>query len=451
MLTAEQQILRKEFSYGKIWSVAWPIIIGSAVQTILSVINTAFLSQLGELPLGAGGIAGLVYLTVIMIAWGFGVGSQIVVARRFGEGKIRQVGRTVTHAFIMQWAMALILFLTLFFSRHQLMQGIVKSHEVAALGEEFLRFRLWGLFFAHTNFAFRSFYVGMARTKVITLTTVIMVLTNILFDYLLIFGNCGFPQFGVAGAAISSVIAEFACTTTFIIYTRTKIVSADYRLFSFRTLSPRLMGRLLRTAAPLMLQNFVTMLAWLLFFLIIEKLGEAELAASNIVRSIYLILQIPTLGFSSATDTFVSYVMGQGRNNLVIPLLKRILRFSLTLVISLAAITIILHNPILSIYTKENELLTLARPILWIICTAYPMQAAGMILFSAITGTGKTDVGLWIDSAALVVYLTTAWTLAALPNTTLLRVWYVEYAYGTILTIICILYLKFGHWREAKV
>lgn len=443
--------LREEFPYRRIWGVAWPIIIGSAAQTLMNVINTAFISRLGEVALGAGAIAGLIYLTVIMFAWGFGVGSQIVVARRYGEGRLRLMGRTVTHAFLFQWAMALVLFLVLFFGRDVLLNLVVRSEGIRALGEEFLRYRLWGLFFAHTNFAFRSFYVGMARTKVITLTTVVMVLVNIVFDYLLIFGNFGFPELGVSGAALASVLAEVTCSVTFLVYTLTRLEWRRYRMFSFRVLSGRLLVRLLRTALPVMVQNFVTMFAWLAFFLIIEKLGEAELAVSNIVRSVYLILQIPIMGFSSATNTFISYLMGQGRWYDVTSLLGRTLRFCLALVGGLAVVTALLHDPILRIYTQDAHHLELAYPVYMIICTASVLQASAAVLFSAITGTGRTRVGLGVDLIALVVYLSLAWVLGVLPGATLTRVWYVEWVYGLTLSTISLLYLRFGRWQDARV
>lgn len=55
---------------------------------------------------------------------------------------------------------------------------------------------------------FRAFYVGITKTKILTANSVVMVLTNVMLNYVLIFGKFGFPALGIAGAAIASSISE---------------------------------------------------------------------------------------------------------------------------------------------------------------------------------------------------------------------------------------------------
>lgn len=438
-------------SYRKILQVSGPIIAGSAAQTLLNVTDTAFIGRLGAVPLGAGAVAGLIYLTVIMFAWGLGVGTQIVVAHRFGEGRLRLVGRTVTHAFLFQWAMALVLFGVLMCSKDWLLGRLVNSSAIRAEASSFLSYRFWGLFFAHTNFAFRSFYVGIGRTNIITWTTVVMVVVNAVLDYFLIFGIGIFPEMGLEGAALASVIAEACSTFVFALITLSRLDYSEYRLFSFRILSFSLFRRLSVTAFPVMIQSFLTNFAWLFFFIIVEKLGELEVAASNIVRSIMIIIELPILGFSSATNTFVSYLMGRGQPERVFSLLRRALILCVSIVGGLGLLCLIFRTPLLSIYTNDAMLLEMTSPLVIIVVIATVLLAAANILFSGVTGVGRTGVAFWIDIFAIVGYLGAALLLAFVWKVSLFWIWNVDWFYPLLLAGACLLYFRFGNWRGAKV
>ena len=72
----------------------------------------------------------------------------------------------------------------------------------------YLDYRVYGFFFAYVGSMFRAFYVGTTRTPSLTINSIVMVLTNVVLNYLLIFGKFGFPEMGIAGAAIASSISE---------------------------------------------------------------------------------------------------------------------------------------------------------------------------------------------------------------------------------------------------
>ncbi len=109
--------MKTSVTYREIWLIAYPIIIGSVAQNLLNITDTAFLGRVGPVALGAGAIGGIFYLTSAMLAWGFGIGTQIIIARRKGEQSYSEIGRTFQHGFYFQLPLALVLFsLMQFFS-----------------------------------------------------------------------------------------------------------------------------------------------------------------------------------------------------------------------------------------------------------------------------------------------------------------------------------------------
>ncbi len=155
-------------TYNRIWQIAWPIILGSIAQNLINFTDTAFLGRVGETALGAGALGGLFYLAVIMLGLGFGTGAQIIIARRYGENKLKQIGPVVEHSLFFLLPLALLVFTLMRYWAAPLLERVVVSHDVYEETVIFLKYRAVGIFFAFTNLTFRSFYVGLTKTKVIT-------------------------------------------------------------------------------------------------------------------------------------------------------------------------------------------------------------------------------------------------------------------------------------------
>ena len=81
-----------DYSYRSIWLMAYPILISLIMEQMIGITDTAFLGRVGEVELGASAIAGVYYLAIFMIGFGFTVGSQILMARRNGEGNYKAIG-----------------------------------------------------------------------------------------------------------------------------------------------------------------------------------------------------------------------------------------------------------------------------------------------------------------------------------------------------------------------
>ena len=94
----------------QIWSVSYPILLSLLAQNVINVTDTAFLGHVSEVALGASAMGGLFYICVFTIAFGFSTGSQIVIARRNGEGRYTDVGPVMIQGVMFLFAMALLLF-----------------------------------------------------------------------------------------------------------------------------------------------------------------------------------------------------------------------------------------------------------------------------------------------------------------------------------------------------
>ena len=256
-----------------IWNVSYPIFLSLLAQNVINVTDTAFLGRVGEVELGASAMGGLYYICAFTIAFGFSTGSQIVIGRRNGEGRYDQIGPVMIQGVFFLLSLAAILFLFSRFFAGDVMRVLISSDAILNATEEFLNWRVFGFFFSFVNVMFRALFIGITRTKVLTLNAVLMAMTNVLLDYLLIFGHAGFPKMGIQGAAIASVIAEAVSILFFVVYTRLTVDIRKYALNQIRSFDFGLLKRVLDISVFTMLQYFLSIATWFMFFIAVEHLG----------------------------------------------------------------------------------------------------------------------------------------------------------------------------------
>ncbi len=129
--------------------------------------------------------------------------------------------------------------------------------------------------------------VGTNNSRYLISGTFAETLANVLFDYLFIFGNFGFPQMGINGAAVASIIAEF--TGMFVIFAviHYKGITKQFALFDHLKWNKVIAKMILSISLPLVFQLAISLISWEFFYILIEHHGQTALAVSNVMRNIF--------------------------------------------------------------------------------------------------------------------------------------------------------------------
>ncbi len=438
-------------SYRRIWQISLPIILSLVAQNVVNVTDTAFLGRVGEVELGASAIAGLFYISIFMLGFGFGIGGQILIARRHGERKFTEIGRITDNSLYFLMGLGLLLFVLIKFFSPVMLRPLISSDEVYKASIDFLQFRIYGIFFAFGNVLLRAFFIGITNTRVLTYNALVMAITNVFLDYALIFGNFGFPEMGIKGAAIASSISEAVSAIYFFAYTFIMVDLKKYNLLRFAKFDWKVVKTTLDISLFVMLQYFLSLAGWFVFFMIIEKMGERPLAISNIIRSAYMVLMIPVFAFGSIVNSLVSNVIGEGKPNLVIPIIKKVALMNFVLIGVVALISAFIPRMLISAYTSDPELISQTVPAFYVVLSALLLFSFASILFNGVSGTANTATALWIELSTIAVYLSIAWFLANQLKLSVALVWTSEYVYFLVLSLLSYLYLKSGNWRKKVV
>ncbi len=435
----------------QIWNVSFPILLSLLAQNIINVTDTAFLGHVGEVALGASAMGGLFYICVFTVAFGFSTGSQIVIARRNGEERYTDVGPVMIQGSMFLLAVALFLFSFTQAFGGDIMRLLISSEPIYEGTMEFLEWRIYGFFFAAVNVMFRALYIGITRTKVLTINAAVMALINVILDYALIFGNFGLPEMGIKGAAIASVLAEAGSVCFFLMYTYATVDLKRYGLNHLRSFNWDLLKRVLSISSFTMLQYFLSMAIWFVFFVAVERLGQRELAIANIVRSIYLILLIPVHALGTTSNSLVSNTIGAGGAQYVIPLINKIGRLSFFIMLGLVTVSVLFTQPLLSIYTNEQALIAESVPSVYVICFAMLIASVAGIAFNGISGTGNTQAALLFEMITLVAYGAYILIVGIWLKAPVEICFTIEILYYTLLLITSYIYLKKAKWQHKRI
>lgn len=441
----------KHISIKHIGRIALPIMMGGIAQNVVNVTDTAFLGRLGDVEVGAAGNAGILYFLLGHTCLGFTTGAQIIMGRRNGEENYKAIGRLLDQTLYFILPLALVMFGLMQLFSPALLESVVSSPNIQSAAGDYLSVRSYGIFFALIVFAFNAFYIGVTRTRVIMIGTILMSITNVILDYGLIFGNLGLPELGIKGAALASVIAEVIAATYIILATVFHPHNKQYELFQFKRPDLSKLNQILKVSLPIMFQNFITLGSWFIFFMMIEWIGEDELAISHIIKSVYMVMMIPMFGLSTAANTITSNLIGEKRNDQVLPTTWKIIGISLLMTLPLSILSFIFSDEIILLYTDNISLLPEARKTLWVIDISMFFFCVAYIHFNSVTGTGNTVASLIIESINIVIYLGSTAIFVTLFNPPIHVVWYAEFVYFSFLGFMAWGYLKYGKWQLKTV
>lgn len=440
-----------KYSNKQIWKIAYPILISLIMEQLIGMTDTAFMGRVGEVELGASAIAGVYYLAIFMLGFGFSVGGQILIARRNGEENYRMIGNIFYQGLYFLLFMAVVMFVLSRLFSPVILEQLVASPRVCEAAVSYINWRVFGFFFSFVAVMFRAFFVGTTQTKTLTLNSIVMVLSNVMFNYVLVFGKLGFPALGIAGAAIGSSLAELVSMLFFVIYTWRKVDCRKYglnRLVRFRLEE---LKHIMNVSLWTMIQNAISISTWFLFFIFIEHLGERSLAITNVVRSVSSIPFMIIMAFASTCSSLISNQIGAGDVVHVRTTIHQHIRLCSAIVWPIIILIACFPTYILYIYTDLSDLVAAAVPTLWVLCASYLLQTSGYIYFQSVSGTGNTRAALILELVALSCYLAYIVIVILVMKQDVAIGWIAEYVYAGVIGILSYIYMKKGNWKKRVI
>lgn len=427
------------YTYKNIWLINFPVMMSVLIEQLINITDAIFLGHFGEIELGASALAGIWYLAIYMLGFGFSLGLQVVIARRNGEQHYIETGKTFFQGLFFLSGLAMILCLLSKLFSPAILRNLITSTEVYEAVIDYLDWRIWGLLFSFPFLALRSFLVGITRTKALNMAALTAVLVNIPCNWLFIFHW----NMGIAGAAIASSFAELcslAMLTTCVLRNKDRLCYGLHLQFDIN-----LLKHIFHVSVWSMFHSFISVAPWFMFFVAIEHLGELQLAAANIIRSISTLFFVIVNSFAATTGSLVSNLIGANEKDSVLPLCHRIIRLGYAIGFPLIVLALIFYHPVIGIYTDNPLILQIAWLPFVVMLLNYVFALPGYVYMNAVTGTGATRTAFIFQAVIIVAYLCYLWGLSRW-NVPLAVYWTVEYLFVIGLGIQSVIYLKYKNY-----
>lgn len=433
--------------------MALPISLAILVPQLNFITNNIFLGHLDRTgdALSTAGITGVYYLLFAVVGQGLNNGLQALIARRAGEGRIAEIGQLFSQGMIVALGLAFVGIAITWFLAPVALGWSLHSAALRDQAISFLRIRIWGLPFLYVYQMRNALLVGTNQSKYLVYGTLAETVVNIALDYALIFGHFGLPALGFNGAAIASIFAEASGMLVVFVVIHAQGISKELQLYHHWTFDGAKVRLILTQSSPLVFQFIISISAWVFFYILVEHHGRQALAISNTMRNIFGLFGVFTWAFASATNAMVSNIIGQGMEDKVAILIRKIVRLSLGFSVVVALLLNCFPGLFLSVYGQDPAFTLAAIPVIRIVSSALILMSFSTIWLNAVTGTGNTRVNLLIELITIFFYCSYVYLTLERWNMSLVVGWMSEWIYWLSLFVMSFAYIRSGLWRGKVV
>lgn len=443
--------LQVEISYRQIWKIALPIGLALLVPQFNFIVNNVFLGHLSEEALATASITGVYYLIFAGIGFGLNNGLQSLISRRAGENRPEEIGKIFTQGIFISLAIALAGILLTWFVAPLVFRSVIRSGQICEDVVRFLRIRIFGLLFLYIYQMRNALLVGINQSRLLVIGTLAEAVANVVFDYGLIFGRFGLPHLGFDGAAWASVVAEFIGMFVIFLVIRARGISRQFALFSGFRPDAHYLKLIATISGPLAFQHAISIVSWFFFYVLVEHHGQTSLAVSNTMRNIFGFFGSFIWAFASTTNTMVSNVIGQGRKEEVMGLIRRIMLLSFSVAVVVCLLLNLFPRTFFAIYGQDEAFMALGIPVLRVVAAAVLLMSVGTVWLNAVTGTGNGRMTFVIELVAITLYCLYVYVVLELQKRSIVLGWMSEWLYWTVLFGLSFAYIRSKRWYRTEI
>ncbi len=428
-----------------------PMVLEMIMESVFAIVDIFFVSRLGADAVATVGLTETV--NTIFYAFGFGISTATasLIARRVGEKRIEMASLTAVQSIITGVILSFLLAIPgVAFARDILsLMGandtIVNELSIytsVTFGTNTVIMLLFII-----NSVFRSSGDAATAMKVLWLGNIL----NIILDPCLIFGLGPFPEMGIAGAALATVIGRGIAVIWqfFILFggNRRVVIKREYLMPDLSVISS-----LLKIAAGGIGQNLIATISWIGLVRIISVFGSVVLAGYTIAIRIVNFVLLPAWGISNASSTLAGQNLGAGKPERAESAAWKTGLVNMSLMAVITILIWVFSDAIIGFFVNENEIVNAGIPPLVIISSGFIFYALGMVFLGAINGAGDTmtPTKIYILSYILIE-IPLAWILAIPLDMKQNGVYFAILFSETLLTIISWIVFKKGKWKLKKI
>jgi MATE family multidrug resistance protein len=442
--------------YRRIFKVSMPLVASLGATTVMEFTDRLFLARYSLDAIAAATPAGIMALLAMTVFLGTTSYVSVFVAQYTGQGRPEMVGRAVWQGIYVALLGAAVLG-GLAFLAQDIFALAGHSPQIQELESVYFRTLCLGAGIHLAGGAFAGFFTGLGRTRVVMLANMAGMLVNIPLDYCLINGIGPFPELGIFGAGLATVMG-WSVITVILWAAMRRSEHARFRLNTERRLQPRLWLRLMRFGLPSGMEFFLDIFAFTVFIFVVGRLGTMELAATNIALNVNALAFMPLVGFAIGTSTLVGQAMGAGRPDDVPVVVRASLVLTFAYLAVMSAVFLFAPDAVLQLFQPRDmapeafaAVSGMGRTLLMIVVAYLFFDGVSFIVYGALKGAGDTFFVMTSRLALVVTVMVGPLLVGARLGLGLYYFWAVSCTFLVVLSLVGWWRFRQGKWRDMLV
>ena len=443
--------------YREVLVIAIPLILSTATWSIQHFVDRMFLTWYSTEAIAAALPAGMLNFSMTSIFMGTAGYLSTFVAQYYGAKRYHRIGPVLWQGVYVSLLGGLVIVCTIPFAEPVFRlvghSPLVQQNEVA-----YFQILCLGGGAYSASYALSGFFSGRGKTWPVLWVNVATTVVNLILDYALIFGHWGFPELGIKGAGIATVVAGVFSVLMFFALLCSGSNNDTFHTIKGWRLERDLFVRLLRYGFPSGVQFFLEMAGFTAFVLLVGRLGTASLAATNIAFNINTLAFMPMIGCGIAVSVLVGQYLGGNKPDRAQSVVYSGFHLTLVYMISIAAAYVLVPDIFVAPFALRadpgefSEIYGYSIVLLRFVAVYSVFDTLNIIFCSAIKGAGDTRyVMLTTVILSVFAFIVPVYLAVVIFEFGLMVAWVFATAYIILLGFI--FYCRFvgGKWKTMRV
>ena len=442
--------------YAQVVAVVVPIIIQNTVSNVVSLLDNVMVGRVGTLQMSAVAIVNQLLFVFNLCIFGGLAGAGIFATQYAGAHD----DKGVRDCFRVKWMIALSMLacaLVVLIAFPKRLIGMYLAQETAqadaaatlGFGMDYLTVMLWGLLPFGVSQVYASTLREVGETRLPMFASVAAILVNLVFNYFLIFGKCGFPELGVTGAAIATVLSRYVETAVIMVYTHMKSHHFGFIRGAYRSLRvPKsLMISILRRGTPLLVNEFLWSSGMAVLLQCYSVRGLDVVAACNIATTVSNLFKVVFLSMGNAVAIMVGQALGANDIERAKNCTWRLMTLSVGSNLIMATLLALFAPAIPNIYNTEPHVRQIATQLIYVVAVMMPAYSFSHCCYFTLRSGGKTIITFLFDSVfTWCVNVPAAWLLAYKTGLGIVPLYFGVQALEMVKVVVGFVLVKKGVW-----
>ena len=423
-------------------TMSLPAILSMMVQALYNIVDSMFVSRIGEEALTAVSLAFPIQIIIIACFLGIGTGVNSLISRKIGEKDLDSAISAAEHGFILSGILYLIIVIVgIFFSDH-FFSMFTEDVKILNYGTDYIRiimFFSFGRLFAQSAMSTLQGTGEMVQPMIAQLIGAIL---NIILDPILIFGLLGFPAMGVRGAAIATVTAQIISMIYIMtqLFRRNTYIKVDLKKFKY---SSSITKQIVVVGLPVAIMQGLASLMISGLNLVLAGFDETAVAVMGVYFRLQSLVFMPIFGLAQGTMPIIGYNFGARNKNRLINALRIGVGAALILTTIGMLLFQLLPVKLLSLFNSSLEMTEIGVVAFRIISLGFPMAAVSIMLSISFQGMGDAYISLIVSfTRQIIVLLPAAYIFGRFGG--LNSVWF-GFLFSEVVALVMVVYF----FREA--